>query len=352
MDIKTFALSAILAISFTGCGGGDDTASCRFEIQQNLDKGNFSAVISELSSATSACRSAYNGNEWQVDLGAAYMGEAGLGISDIVSLIGAEDAPGSTTSSFETFIDGITAQQSGTALDSLDNAKVAYLAALNGVNCNSLSLSSSEKDICLYTGLADTMLATTTLTYLLDDVSALFDDTDLTAQANAEEEMKASMCALEFLNQTTTCADASTVSAIDVDFTYSDLSTKTFSDVTVVINGNTYHRLGTASAVSPGTTIVTNGYCNNDFTSPSTMWDSVTSPYACPLNQDPNEADRNITTLLVDTLNSGLDSIEGVVSGDPALQQDIIDYRNEIDSFGNSDGTITIDEIQDYLITL
>ena len=347
MNVKTFSLSVVLTMTFLGCGG-DDTASCRFEVQQNLDKGDFTAVIAELSNASSTCRSAYTGNEWQIDLGAAYMGEAGFGISDLISLIGVEDA--GATSSYGTFVDRISQQQSDTALNSLDNAKLSYVAALNGTACTDPSLTNSEQDICLYTGLADTMLATTTLNYLLDDISALFDNNSI-AQADAKEDMKASMCALEFLNQASTCADASSVTAVDVPFTYSDDSVKTFSDVSVVINGNTYHRLGTEASVVPGTTIVTDGYCMDDFSMPSPTY-SVNSRYACPLNQDPNVDDRNVTTLLVETLNGGLDSLESVFSGDVTLQQDIIDYRNDIDNLGNSDGTITVDEIQDYLITL
>lgn len=337
---------AAFALLLTGCGGGSDSASCRFEVQQNLDKGNFDAVIAELDNPSSECRAAYVGNEWKIDLGAAYMGQAGLGVSDIIGLIGVEDGTGVT---YETFINKVSAKQTDTALTSLGDAGDSYLAALGAATCADPLLTTSEKDLCLYIGLADTMLATTTISYLVPDIAALFDTTDITAQDAAKEEMKASMCALAFMFDGSICTDATSVVASDVIFSYSDSTTKTFSDITVTMaapSTGVYHRLG----LSPlNTTVVTDGYCMNDFTNPSTTWDLALSPYACPLNQDPTQEDLNISTLLVDTLNGGLDSVSGALSSDPALQADIDTYKAEIDT--NSDG-ITIDEIQAYLLTL
>lgn len=341
-----FSLS-LMALLFSGCGGGSDDASCRFEVQQNLDTGNYEAVIAELSNENSECRSAYLNNEFQIDLGAAYMGEAGLSLSDIIGLIGVENG------SFDTFVDGVSKKQTNTALASLGNAGAAFTAALNTTNCNDpfLTLSSSEKDICLYIGLTETIRATTTISYLLDDIAALFNGLDLTSQAAAKEEMKASMCALQFASQGTTCAEASSVTETPVIFTYSDSSNKSFRDITVTMvaaPNNVYHRLATATGVTPGTTIVTEGYCANDFSNPSATWS--TGLYACPLNKDPLQEDLNISTLLVNTLNSGLNAVSAAFSSDPVLQQDIIDYKNEINTDAND--TISIDEIQAYLKTL
>lgn len=334
---------SLMVLLFSGCGGGSDEASCRFEVQQNLDTGNYAAVIAELSNENSACRGAYLNNEFQIDLGAAYMGEAGLSLSDIIGLIGVEDG------SFDTFVDGVSKKQTNTALASLGNAGAAFTIALNGTNCNGISLlSSSEKDICLYVGLTETIRATTTISYLLDNIAALFNDLDLASQAVAKEEMKASMCALQFASQDTNCTDATAISATDVNFTYSDDSNRSFRDIKVVINGNDYYRLATAASVTPGTTVVTEGYCANDFSNPSSVW--TTGLYACPLNQDPSQEDLNISTLLVNTLNSGLDAVSGALSSDPVLQQDIIDYKNEINTDAND--TISIEEIQAYLKTL
>ncbi len=334
---------AAFALLLTGCGGGSDAASCRFEVQQNLDKGNFDAVIAKLDSPSSECRAAYVDNEWNIDLGAAYMGKAGLSISDVIGLIGTDNG------TYQTFVQNVSAKQSATALSSLENAGNRYSSALGTSTCNDLSLTTSEKDLCLYIGLSNTLLATTTIGYLVEDIAALFDTTDIAAQDAAKEEMKASMCALAFMFDGSICTDATSVVASDVIFSYSDSTTKTFSDITVTMaapSTGVYHRLG----LSPlNTTVVTDGYCMNDFTNPSTTWDGVSSPYACPLNQDPTQNDQNITTLLVDTLNGGLDSVSGALSADPTLQADIDTYKAEIDT--NSDG-ITIDEIQAYLITL
>ncbi len=326
-----------MALLFSGCGGSDES-SCRFEVQQNLDAGNYAAVIAELDNPNSECRSAYLNNEFQIDLGSAYMGDAGLSLSDIIALIGAKDG------SFGTFVDGVSKKQNTSALASLGNAGGAFTIALNGTDCNGLSLSSSEKDICLYIGLTETMRATTTINYLLGDIAALFDTTN-PGNAIAKEEMKASMCALQFAIAGTTCADASAIIATDVNFTYADASNKTFKDIKVIVNGHDYYRL--ARAVNPGTTIVTDGYCDNSFSNQSKAWS--TGLYACPLNKDPAQEDLNISTLLVDTLNSGLNAVSGALSGDPALQQDINTYKSEIDT--NNDG-ISTTEIQAYLKTL
>lgn len=346
MKKLTYFSLSLMVLLFSGCGGGSDDASCRFEVQQNLDTGNYAAVIAELSNENSECRSAYLNNEFQVDLGAAYMGEAGLSLSDIIALIGVDNG------TFGTFVDSVSKKQSTSALTSLGNAGAAFTIALNGTDCNGISLlSSSEKDICLYIGLTETMRATTTISYLLDDIAALFNGLDLTSQDAAKEEMKASMCALQFANIGTTCADATTISATDVNFTYSDDSNRSFREITVTMvaaPNNVYHRLATATGVTPGTTVVTEGYCSNDFLNPSSTWS--TGLYACPQNKDPLQEDLNISTLLVNTLNSGLDAVSGALSGDPVLQQDIIDYKNDINTDAND--TISIDEIQAYLKTL
>lgn len=347
--MKNILYSGIVGLTLllTGCGNSDEAASCRFDVQLNLDSGNFEAVIAELTNPSSACYDAYNGDEWQIDLGAAYMGRAGLGTSDIIGLIGVEDGTGNST--LETFIDSVIKKQTSTALPDLKSASSSYTTALGVADCASpLTLTNSQKDICLYRGLADTMLTSTTISYLLDDISTLFDDTDTLAQAAAQEEMDASMCALIFSNDGSTCAEASTVVPTDVTFTYEDNSTRDFRDIAVTINGNEYHRLATATAVTPGTTIVTDGYCDNFFANETDTW--VSPLYACPLNRDSAAGDESVLTLLTETLASGLDGVEAALSGDPELQQDITDYKLEVDP--NDDDNVTLTEIDNYLDTL
>ena len=352
----------------TGCGGGSDAASCRFNVQQNLDTGNFNAVITELSNPSSACIAAYNTGELQIDLGAAYMGESGFGVSDIISLIGVKNGAEST---YETFIKNVSVKQSNSALTSLEKAINTYTlglensgstqssASLTGLNkaagsgattCQDLSLTTSQKDICLYIGLANTMLATTSINCLVENIASLFNDNNLTAQNIAKEDMQASMCALEFAYRNTTCAQASSITGSEVVFTHDNNSTRTFRDIAVTINGTSYHRLATLAAENPGSTFVTKGYCSNDFSNPSEQWSP--SLYPCPLNKDPNQKDLKVTTLVIDTLNNGLNAVSGALGKDPKLQNDINAYKAEIDKFGVVDGVISLDEIQAYLLTL
>jgi len=354
-----YAGMTALALLFTGCGGESDEASCRFEVQLNLDKGDFAAVIAELENPSSACLSTYAASDWQIDLGAAYMGLAGLSITDIVGLITAEN--NATTDAFSSLIDGVTEQQSDSALENLGKAAAAYTAGLEGIDCTDGNITASQQDICLFIGLAETMRATTTISFLVDDVSDLFDETNTTAQDAAQEEMMAAMCALQFVNQGTTCTDGTSVisvTATDVDFTYTEFNNtvKTFSDINVTINGNEYHELGTEVASIPGgTTIVTDGYCENNFSNPSSMWDAMLSPYACPLNEDPTVVDESVVELLVETLNSGLEAVIGALPCDDplgvdCLEADVTEYLDEINTDTND--TISIEEIQTYLDNL
>jgi len=349
--------SGILALGLIlgGCGEGSDEAACRFSVQQNLDKSNFDAVITELSNPNSVCLNSYAGNDFQIDLGAAYMGQAGLGITDILAMLAAEDSA-TNVSTFNTLIDKVSATQTDTALTSLGKAATAYTAALGTQTCvNPSLLSNSKKDICLYIGLGETMRATSTIGYLVDDVRVLFDANATTAQKDAvKEEMTASLCALQFFaTNGTVCTEASSVTANDVVFTDVNNSTRTFGDVTVIMaaSGNVYHEMGTASGVTPRQTVVTDGYCDSSFGNFSANW-SVLSPYACPLNKDFSQVDLSVETLLVDSLNAGLDGISAAVSGDPELLTDVAEYKTSIDGVipGTfDDGVISIEEIQYYL---
>ncbi|MDF1880217.1 hypothetical protein JHD50_02685 [Sulfurimonas sp. MAG313] len=349
--MKSLLYVTLVATMFmlSGCGDtGDSAASCRFEVQNNLDSGDFKAVIAELNQPNSACFSAYNSNEWLIDLGAAYMGESGLSMSEILTLIGG--ANNSANSSFSAFIDGVSQKQTSTALESLDNASNAYSKFLGEQTCSSPNLSTSSQDICLFIGLVEILRGTTTVNYLIDgDISALFDDSNPVAQNEVKQDMTASVCALEFANTGQQCSEG-TVSGSNVSFIYSDNSTRNFRDLEIIINGKIYHRLATPLGVSFGTTIITDGYCDNSFANQSLIWNFPL--LACPLNKDPLKNDEEVATLLVETLNSGIDAIASALSGDLALQQEVLNYKSEIDNFGNADGQLSIDEVQNYLNSL
>jgi len=355
--VKNIMYSGLVALSLalSGCGGGSDEASCRFDVQQNLDTGNFDAVITELSNPNSACSNSYVENDLQIDLGAAYMGQAGLGITDIITMLTAESAA-SSPSTFDTLIDKVSGAQSDTVLVSLSNAKKAYEEALGISTCaNPTLLSNSQKDICLYIGLGETMRATSTVGYLVDDVTVLFDDTATQAEQDlVKEELTASLCALEFYyNSGSVCSDASSVIANDVVFTDTNGLTRRFGNITITmaVTGNTYYEMGTASGVTPGSTVVTDGYCDSNFNNQADKPGPL-SPYACPLNKDFNELDLSVEELLVDTLNSGLDGITAAVSGDDELVTDVVEYKASIDGVipgVTADGTISIEEVQYYL---
>ena len=114
------------------------------------------------------------------------------------------------------------------------------------------------------------------------------------------------------------------------------------------MNGIYYH-LGTETTPG-GSTVITNGYCNNDFTNYSETIDAGLSPYPCPVNQVSTQEDLNTSTMLIETLNEGLDAVKTAVSGDDQFVSDIDEYKTEID--GDANGDITVSELQTYLQSL
>lgn len=293
-----------------------------------IDKGNFAGAIDRLENDAS-CQSAYSGNEYRINLGVAYMGKAGLGVSDVISTMAtASDQGGGDT--FGSFLDAVNEKTDNNTLSNLKKAKDEFVTYLGGVECNATT-TYAQDDACLYIGLSDILKASTTFGYLTDNVQEWVTDANNT-------EMDASACALEYA-VTGGCTNGGGVAVVDANITFD--SNRTYDEINVTVGADSYYYL-VALPTPPSSTVLTDGYCTTSFVS---CPDVNATCYACPVSQSAAEEDLNVTNLLVDALNSGFDSVSTLVDGDPALQADIDAFKAEV----SGGGDITVNDIITYL---
>ncbi len=299
-----------LALVMSGCGSSDNEGESRLETQQMLDNGDYAGVIAKLE-ATANTDSDY------IALGAAYMGKAGLSLSDIVnSLTAASDS--SSSSTFSAFVTSIASSSSSTALTDLDTATSYYQQVVN--NCSDANLSNSQKDICLYIGLASTSSAAVTIDLIAGDISTFGDG------SSTDEKLKASVCAMNYAFDGTNNVDCNVTQSADVNFT---VINKIYAPLTVTVNNDLdnpkseyYYLMNDANQ-----TVLTKDYCTNtDFSTRVDAWSG--GLYACPINETPSATELTTAGVLVDVLNNGIDSISGAATAE--MQSDIDEFKCEL----------------------
>jgi len=135
------------------------------------------------------------------------------------------------------------------------------------------------------------------------------------------------------------------VAALDTNVTFAE-SNNTYTPLVITMDdtNNSYDFLLTGSDPILGTrqTTITNGYCPNDsfsdrnttmtFDTKGTFLPDTTY-YVCPVNEDPEAEELTTTTLIVDALNGGFDSIISVVGGDDddsEIADSINEFKGEI----------------------
>ncbi|MEA2090866.1 MAG: hypothetical protein U9O83_00680 [Campylobacterota bacterium] len=323
---------------FTGCGG-DSEGESRLDTQQKLDSGDFAAVIAKLEPKTSKTLEDY------LALGAAYMGKAGLSFSDLVEVVAASSED-SNDDGFASFIKNIDNRKSPSALKDLEESaknyqQVVKTACADAAADPNFELSDTQKDICLYIGLSHSMKVATAFSYL-GDVTKL-------SESGSDDELKASACAMGYAYDGSV-GTGCTISE-DVNITFS-VSEKTYTPLGVTVNSVEYDYLMTG--VIPGTTnkqtALTDGYCTLDSFS-TRADDEFAGSYACPVNEEKGADDLTAASILVDTLNTGVDSIIAAAGGDDSdMSDDIKEFKEEIKgSAGEED--VTLSEIIDYINT-
>ena len=300
---KIITISSIaMAFMFSACGG-NSAGESRLETQSMLDDANYDGVISKLANSKNSS------NEDNLALGAAYMGRAGLSLSDLIVVV--SDSGNSNDNAFGAFISSIdnATKDSKTPLLDLQKATDSYTNVV-GDRCNDNNISDSDKDLCIFKGLSQVMATATTFSYIADDISSVFDNN------GTDDKLTASTCAMQYAidsNSDTLC----TINSLDNNLTFE--SGLSYREIEVTTNGNAFKYL-----LTDRSTVITKGYCSLESFSTRTE-DKNDAYYICPVNEDANATELTTSSILVDALNNGVDSISGASNDE--------DMKNSVDEF-------------------
>jgi hypothetical protein len=337
--IKKILATSLFGLTLVMSGCGDTEGEDRLATQQMLDDGDFTGVISKLESIASS-------DDDYIALGAAYMGKAGLTLTNIVSsMVSATDT---NDNAFAGFVTGISSTSSSTALTDLNKA-VDYYNEVIKTKCadKDILLSTTQQDICLYKGLASTSSAAVTIDLIAGDIST-FGDTDI-----EDYKLTASVCGMNYAFDRTQ-GDCTVTEQSDVNFT---IINKVYTPLIITVNADTntpkteYHYLMN----DVNQTVLTKDFCLvDDFTRYEDI-NATANLYACPINEVASSDELTTTTVLVDVLNDGIDSIGGVASDE--TQSDIDEFKCDIlggtydgsDCNVSLDNNVTEEDVIDYL---
>jgi len=341
--------------------GCDDAESevCRYYIQQDLDNANFESAINRL--ADKSCKETYPENEYLVDLSSAYLGKSGLTLAVIMRAI-IEDDNSNEEFSFENFIAEITKSAKSSALSDLNASRSALDEYLNNNSCKSIkSPTSAQETVCLITGFIDVLKTT----MAVDTLTGGNVDSWIANGVNGENDssMLRASCALQYSydhkNDTTfsipynQCEPGVSIDNIeDVTFTSDNGDKKTYNSLSISYDNESEYFL---ESTTLGSTIFTKDYCQIDYAVCNDI--EQASCYACPLSQ--SAVDLNIQGYLLESLNSGFDSIEAVIVNSSEgqngeIQKSIDQFILEIKPAGCSailtgEDCFTMDDIINYL---
>lgn len=364
---KQFPIAAaVLAVGLFGLSGcGESSDTCRFDLQRDLDDGNFDAVIAELSSPNSTCRAEYPGNNYYLDLAAAYMGKAGVSVSDFVKI--AIESGSTGDDAFKSFINNIDAKTDTASLNRLASAKNSISDFNNGTDLNCSIAAQAKysyfiKDACLYKGMIGTVNASVTVSTLTTNIQAWLDEnvTDKADDVNnndVPDDMDAASCALNYaVDKNLTCKDDMTVTVKASPVTFKDAdgaSVNTYESIEITVLGTqpgysnrNFNKLISGTAGEDNASVaITDGNCTTAAFAECSSADGITC-FVCPVNQEVNGSNITMTDTIVDGLNN-TDSILGSIDQDSDMYKDVEKIKAKIDK--NGDGVITREEVVEYL---
>lgn len=333
MLYKILIMSLVSTTLFLSGCGSDSEGESRLETQVMLDNRDYDGVISKLANSN------VKTDEDNLALGAAYMGRAGLSLSDLVKVV-SESAD--ETDAFGAFISSIdnATKDSKSPLPDLTKATQYYKDVVGDVCLDETdSLTDAQKDLCIFKGLSQIMGTATTIGYIADNVGSVFN-----SDGTIDSKLQASTCAMEYAisGRSEGC---SSITEFD-ELTFA--SGLRYRDIEVNVDGEVFEYL--LSGIS---TVITKGYCSTeDFA--TRVEDTNSTEYedsfhVCPLNEDGNSTDLTTGSILADALNNGIDAIG--VAADDDMRDDIDEFKIEVlESSGKSaDEVITEDDIVNYL---
>jgi hypothetical protein len=304
-------VSAVLL--FSGCGDSTSEGESRLETQQMLDDGDYVGVIAKLESIASSY-------EDYILLGSAYMGKAGLSLTDIISAIATDN---NSSDSFSGFVGSIASRSSSTAITDLSKAKVNYKNVV-GEMCADVNatLNDSQKDICLYIGLSSTSQAAVSIDLLADDINAFGND-----NADPDNKLTASICAMNYAIDGNYSTVDCNLTQLGSDITFTDTN-RTYTPFTMSViadtNATPYYYLKTDA----NKTALTKGFCTlDDFATRVDDYNATITPslYACPVNEDKNSEDITSLGILTTALNEGVSSTGASASEE--TQADVDEFK-------------------------
>jgi len=307
----------------------EEASSCRYYIQQDLDKQDYDSALARLTDET--CQDTYPDNEYLVDQASAYLGKAGFTFTDILgaALEGSENEgeDSDALTSFTSAIGNLTSDESIANLALAQNKYEAYL----GQSCNDLgsNKTTSEDGICLVQGVLSLSQTAIALDFLAGSNGELTED---------NEALDLSACALSYsvTGDDSNCPSGTSVTnSTPVTFSYSgDLPDQTYTQLEVVGGGNTEYFLQTNTSETIESIVFTDGYCTNDFSLSVDTFDDIPSDgtvyYACPSQSG---TDQSVNDFVVTALNDAIKNIESLVDTFGASEEEANDIQEAIDDF-------------------
>ena len=351
--LKKIVTSALLCSALLLSGCGDNEAEDVLQTEQDIDKGNYEAIIAKYEGVAST-------NEEYMALAAAYMQKAGLGLADLMVVI-SESSEDEDSEAFAAFVKSVKASSSKTALSDLEKSSLNYKEVV--ADCTSQELSSSQEDACLYRGLAQTLKAASTIGYIADNLESFGSD----GSGEADAKLTSTACAMEHalfgnIQNTTDC----TLTSGPTDITFD--SNITYSSIKITVNAEEFEHL-IRDINGTKRTAITDGICTtDDFATRvedenASAYDSALTYHVCPLTESAEDEEITTEELIVDALNDGVEAISGVATDD--MQGDIDEFKCEVlggeyNSYNGTcmksgsdilDNNVTTEQVIDYLET-
>ena len=351
------------SVLFTGCGQ-DTNEACAYGVQQDLDTGNFQGVIDQLGDG-STCGGEYTQDEASINLAAAYIGTAGLTMSNLLGSVLDSNSSDAMTSFMTSFASAATSQ----GLSSLDKANKLYEGVFGAAACDGNETGLSA-DACFYNGLVVLTQSVGTLTAVLGDsvdylttppAPGSIDDVNDNGTA---DELEVTACAIAEANVTApaTCATPTSIAYDDINTSVVFTDPVSTNTVTLVereftvtdLNGThgnqNYTKLINTTALIPSP-VTTSGSCEIDYTPCAD--ENLTTCFPCPVVIDGNTS--TVSSDLLDIINdpTSLEALTAYLpSDDNGTDANITgDLIESIEGAGG-DGVITEDELAAYLLTL
>lgn len=347
--MKNLIATSLVAATLLVSGCGDSAGEKALSVQQKLDKGDFTGVISILQDSA-------NTDSKKMQLGSAYMGAAGLSTTDLVRIMNETTSTTSSQSAPARASLRVSSNTNTTNASSFSKfAKILqqladknpkmleYLSKATEV-FGTISDRNTSKSVGFAIGLSNTAKATTSLSYL-GDIEAM-------VAGGITGDLRASACAIEYMyagSKNDKCSDYTIERTKGINnHEYDSLK------VTVNDDNKTYVRLisGEPGISEANTTYSSSQYgevfLNKNYTDAVTGKETNSSnnglnfPIAVKIEGKPI----TIKKVLIDALNDGFDTIVKFAPAD--AKGDIEKYKKEIDS--NSDGKIDASEITKFII--